>query len=884
MDNDNDRTESFVPLTEGAKIGHYTIVSKIGAGGMGEVYLAEDTALKRQVALKFLPYHFVSDETAKARFTREAQAAAKLNHPNIVTIHEVSEYMNRPFFAMECCDGKPLRDIIKEIELSLDDTINLTIQICEGLEKAHQAGIVHRDIKPSNIIIDSDGRPRLLDFGLATVQGTEKLTQTGSTLGTIGYMSPEQIEVKDLDLRSDLFSLGVVLYEMITGRLPFKSDTDAGTLNSILNDTPEPLSRYKSNVPEPLQQIVTKLLEKNQSYRYQTAAGVLSDLKHLSSRALQARKPIDKWNRYVVPSALAIIIAIFLIWKFGFKDQTPNQLEGAKVMLAVLPFKNLGDPNDEYFADGITEEIMSRLSSIKELGVISSTSSFAYKGTSKTLPQIAKELNVEYILEGNIRWDKRGDIERVRITPQLIKVDEDIHIWSDNYDEQINDIFAIQTMIANNIAEALNIQLQESERQIIAAKPTNNIDAYHYYLRAKLEFSDFATEPADAVNSIKFLNKAIELDSTLVAAHALMVELYGITEYFSGSWYFESSDSAGQKARYHADIVSKLAKNTVDDFIARGNYNYYVLQDYQAAEKAFTKGLQLKPSNVELMTNLGYVRLRQGKTDEGLYNLKQACYLDPYSARRMFNTALFLWFDNRFVESEELLDRALLFSPNFLLLYDVKISNILALRADFDSVWTIIENCRGTIIKDDQFYAGMTQTYLYKERRFEEAANIDVTASLEWFRNIETYHLKQGNILKNNGELVKAQVHYDSLYILTKEKLAEIDDVAAIYIFNGLALANTGKIEEAIGIGEKGFALVSIEKDIVNYSIVAGYMAELYTVAGRFDDAITILERMMEIASWMNLFILKQEAEWDPLRDHPRFQALIEKYEKKENY
>ncbi len=379
---------------------------------------------------------------------------------------------------------------------------------------------------------------------------------------------------------------------------------------------------------------------------------------------------------------------------------------------------------------------MSRLSSIKELGVISSTSSFAYKGTSKTLPQIAKELNVEYILEGNIRWDKRGDIERVRITPQLIKVDEDIHIWSDNYDEQINDIFAIQTMIANNIAEALNIQLQESERQIIAAKPTNNIDAYHYYLRAKLEFSDFATEPADAVNSIKFLNKAIELDSTLVAAHALMVELYGITEYFSGSWYFESSDSAGQKARYHADIVSKLAKNTVDDFIARGNYNYYVLQDYQAAEKAFTKGLQLKPSNVELMTNLGYVRLRQGKNDEGLNNLKQACFLDPHSARRMFNTALFLWFDNRFIESEELLDRALLFSPNFLLLYDVKISNILALRADFDSVWTIIENCRGTIIKDDQFYAGMTQTYLYKERRFEEAANIDVTASLEWFRNI----------------------------------------------------------------------------------------------------------------------------------------------------
>ena len=227
---DNDRTELFVPLTKGTRVEHYTIMEKIGSGGMGDVYLAEDTELNRKVALKFLPYQLITDENAKARFKREAQAAAKLNHPNIITIYEVSEYQNRPFFAMECCDGKPLRDIIKEIELSIDDITKLTIQLCEGLDKAHQAGIVHRDIKPSNIIVDSDERAKLLDFGLATVRGTEKLTQTGSTLGTIGYMSPEQIEVKEIDHRSDLFSLGVVLYEMIAGRLPFKGDTEAAKI------------------------------------------------------------------------------------------------------------------------------------------------------------------------------------------------------------------------------------------------------------------------------------------------------------------------------------------------------------------------------------------------------------------------------------------------------------------------------------------------------------------------------------------------------------------------------------------------------------------------------------------------------------------------------
>jgi serine/threonine protein kinase len=260
-DNSNDdRTKSFVALTVGTKVSHYKIISKIGAGGMGEVYLADDTELERQVALKFLPPQLCQDEDCRKRFKREAQAVAKLNHPNIITIYEVAEYQGRPFFAMEHVEGNSLRALLKQPEPDLDCIIEVTLKVCDGLGKAHQTGIVHRDVKPSNIVIGADGRPKLLDFGLAAIEGLDKVTKTGSTLGTIGYMSPEQIQGKEVDQRSDLFSLGVVLYEMITGRLPFRGDNEASVMNAVLNDAVEPLARYKSDIPDELQNILSKLL------------------------------------------------------------------------------------------------------------------------------------------------------------------------------------------------------------------------------------------------------------------------------------------------------------------------------------------------------------------------------------------------------------------------------------------------------------------------------------------------------------------------------------------------------------------------------------------------------------------------------------------------
>ena len=581
----NDRTESFVPLTKGTKVGHYTIIEKIGAGGMGEVYLAEDTELKRQVALKFLPYHFVSDETAKARFKREAQATAKLNHPNIVTIYEVSEYMNRPFFAMECCDGKPLRDIIKEIELSIDDSIKLAIQIFEGLEKAHQAGIVHRDIKPSNIIIDSDERAKLLDFGLATVQGTEKLTQTGSTLGTIGYMSPEQIQVKDIDLRSDLFSFGIVLYEMITGRPPFKGDTEAATLNSILNDTPEPLSRYKNKVPDELQRIVSKLLEKSPELRYQHADDIKADLKRID-------KKLDHQT----------------------KDKLPS--------IAVLSFTNLSnDPDQEYFCDGMAEEIINALTRIENFRVIARTSAFSFKGKAIDVREIGKKLDVETLLEGSVR--KSGN--RLRIMAQLIKTEDGSHLWSNRYDKEMDDIFAVQDEISLAIVEKLKIKLLKNEKANMAKNRAHNIEAYNLYLQGRYHWNKRTTEPLK--KALDCFEQAIKIDSNFALAYTGLADCYSMLQ------------QAGELKPHEAFPKAKefaLKALEIDDSLAEAHTSLaHVLRahdwDWAGAENEFKRALELNPGYATGHQWYAMFLYEQDDVDKALVEIQKAEELDPLS-------------------------------------------------------------------------------------------------------------------------------------------------------------------------------------------------------------------------------------------------------------
>ena len=583
MRHDNDNTRSFTPITKGTMISHYEIIEKIGAGGMGEVYLAEDTQLNRKVALKFLPPHLCQDDDCRARFKREAQAAAKLNHPNIVTIYEVSDYQGRPYFSMEHIEGRALGDVIKKNELSISEIIDLAIGICEGLNKAHQAGIVHRDIKPSNIVIDADGRPKLLDFGLAAIRGSEKLTMSGSTLGTIGYMSPEQIEGKGIDRRSDLFSLGVVFYEMITGRAPFKGDSDAATLNSVLNDIPQLLSKYRTDIPDSMQRIVDKALDKNLETRYQAAAGIISDLAKL-------KKDLESGSSATQPQ--------------------PS--------IAVLPFTNMSaDPEQEYFCDGMAEDIINDLTHVEGLRVAARTSAFAFKGKQEDIRDIGRKLNVETLLEGSVR--KAGS--QLRITAQLINVSDGYHLWSERYDRELEDVFAIQDEIARNIVQALKVKLSKKEKRALEKVATNDIQAYDYYLRGRKFF--YRLNKMTVEFALKMFSRAIEKDPEYALAYAGKADCHSFL-----FMYLDSRQVNAEQSLTNSQKALELDSELAEAHAARG-LALSLVERGAEAEKEFETAVRLNPMLFEACFFYARNCYLQGKLEKAMQLYKQASLANP---------------------------------------------------------------------------------------------------------------------------------------------------------------------------------------------------------------------------------------------------------------
>lgn len=673
MKDDDNHTNTYVVLAQGTMVLNYRIVKKIGAGGMGEVYLAEDTKLKRQVALKFLPAMYSADSDFRARFIREAEATAKLNHPNIVTIYEVSEYKGQPFFAMELIEGQSLRDLSKNKDLDLDKIIEMAIQICSALSFAHEKKVIHRDIKPANIVIDTYGRPKILDFGLAAIQGGEQLTKTGSTLGTIRYMSPEQVLGKEVDHRSDLFSLGVVLYEMITARTPFERDNEAATLKSIDQDTPEPLRRFKSNIPDELQRIISKLLEKDPSLRYQSATGIISDLKPLlaSTKDSIHRLQTKTGNRLsLMFGSLAIIVVLVvlgIIYWPGSKSTQSVTTNQDRIMLAVLPFENLGSSEDEYFADGITDEITSQVASLGNLGVIARTSVLQYKGTTKRISEIGTELGVDYILEGTIRWDKSGTVNKVRITPQLIRVSDETHLWAENFQKDLSEIFEVQATIATSIVEALNVTLLTRQDESVAYHPTENLEAYDYYLRGK-DYLTQGLDPSKYLTAIRLFDKSISLDSTFALAFCWKSYAHS---YYAFYWEFGGSEHT-RPARIAYQKAFELSPYLAEAHLARGTYLNLIDRDYTNALVELELAQHGQLEEAMILSNITIIKMRQGKWDEALDLSQQVIKLDPRSIQSTELAVWPLWYTNKYDKAAKLLDKALSLQPDESSLYWMK--------------------------------------------------------------------------------------------------------------------------------------------------------------------------------------------------------------------
>ena len=894
---DPGRSASPIPATARfaemlGELGDYELLEEVGRGGQGVVLRARQKSLNRTVALKVISLGQWASKAHLKRFRREAEAAASLDHPSIVPIYEVGERDGSCYFSMKFVEGGQLDDVVKRAPIPMRQAVELIAKVARTVHYAHEHGILHRDIKPGNILLDAKGEPHLTDFGLARLVETEStVTRTLEVLGTPSYMAPEQAVGSDTQLTSatDVYGLGAVFYQLLTGHPPFAGGTTFETVRLLLDTQPRELRLLNPKIGRDLSTICLKCLEKDPTRRYASALALAEDLEHwLRHEPIQAKRSgffthARKWVRRNPTSALLVASLIALAAAMGWNVWKSELVtRPAAKGIAVLPFENLShDPDNAYFTEGIEEEILTRLASIANLRVISRSSTQQYQNRPRNLSQIAKQLGVANVLEGSVQ--KASD--QVRVNVQLVDARTDSHLWAQSYDRKLTDIFAVQTQIAREVAEALQVNLTAREKQTLAVKPTNNLEAHDAYLRG-LAFEARSRSPfysPDLVGkATAFYQQAVQLDPNFSLAWARLSRANAYI-YNSGT---DSTPAARREiAKTALDNAQKLEPNSPETLLALGYYQYWVLRDYERAKITFDGIRGLLPSSSEVPHALGLIARREGQWEQSVTYLQQALALDPRNVRLLMNSAETYAVLRQFPAALKLYDRVLDILPNDLDVMAAK-ATVYQGEGDLKLASSLLSEITEQTPNEDTIRIKVTQLQL--ERNYSEAVRLLQARQAQFHFASEddkaNDQVTLAMVQRLAGDAAGAKITAEPARNTFQRLYRDQSDNFHLAAQLSQAYAAMGEKDSALKAAERAIVLRPRAKDRMRGPALEENLALIQTMFGENSRAISTLSELLQTPynSWVyspvpiTPALLKFDPIWDPLRGDPAFQKLSE--------